>query len=216
MSKCKYKICQCCKQELPATREYFKRRRNKETGKEELLNVCRECEKQSIIVDNWKDGKLKCFTCGEWLDPEEFDSHQEYSYRNHKDKRCKKCKRQQNLSARTNYSDEKKLYKVLQERWLGARDRANRKNIPFTITKEDLLNLWNKQDSKCAISKIPMTFEMDNGRVFTNLSLDQKVPGQGYTKENIQLVCQAINQLKSDWDMATVLYLCRSIITNYN
>ena len=92
MSKRKYKICQCCNQEFPATREYFKRKLNKQTGKEELLDICRLCEKQSVITDNWKDGKLKCYMCGEWLDPEEFDSHSEYKYRNNKDKRCKKCK----------------------------------------------------------------------------------------------------------------------------
>ena len=44
-----------------------------------------------------------------------------------------------------------------------------------------------------------MTFELDKGRVFTNISLDQKNPGQGYTKDNIQLVCSAVNQLKSNW-----------------
>lgn len=215
MGKCKYKICKCCNQEFPATREYFKRRRNKETGKEELLNICRSCEKQSIIADNWKDGKLKCHKCGKWLDPEEFGSHQEYKYRNNKDKRCKKCKVIQTREARSKYSESVRLYKLIQERWLAARDRANRKNIPFTITKEDIINLWNCQNGRCAISRIPMTFDMDNGRVFTNLSLDQKVPGQGYTNENIQLVCQAVNQLKSDWNMDIILYLCQSIVDNY-
>ena len=215
MSKCKYKICQCCNQEFPATREYFKRRLNKSTGKEELLDICRSCEKQSIVKDNWKDGKLKCHICGEWLDPEKFDSHPEYKYRNHKDKRCKKCKAIQNKEARQKYSEDDRLYKLIQERWLTARSRATRKNIPFTITKEDIIDLWKHQEGKCAISRIPMTFEIDNGRIFTNLSLDQKIPGQGYTKENIQLVCQAVNQLKSDWDMDTVLYLCQAIVSNY-
>ena len=65
------------------------------------------------------------------------------------------------------------------------------------------------------VSKIPMTFEVDKGRIFTNVSLDQKNPGQGYTKDNIQLVCSAVNQLKSNWDMDTVLYICKQVINNY-
>ena len=60
-----------------------------------------------------------------------------------------------------------------------------------------------------------MTYELDNGRVFTNVSIDQKNPGQGYTKENIQLVCSAVNQLKSNWDMDTVIYICKQIVNNY-
>jgi hypothetical protein len=36
------------------------------------------------------------------------------------------------------------------------------------------MELWNKQNGLCAISKIPMTYEMDEGRVYTNLSIDQK------------------------------------------
>ena len=59
-----------------------------------------------------------------------------------KDKRCPKCKIEQNKKARQQYSEETKLYKILQERWLGAKDRAYNKGIPFTITKEDLLELW--------------------------------------------------------------------------
>ena len=59
-----------------------------------------------------------------------------------------------------------------------------------------------------------MTYEIDEGRVYTNLSIDQIVQGKGYTKDNVQLVCMAVNQLKSDWDMDTVLYICKMIINN--
>lgn len=214
MKKAIYKECECCKETLVQNRTNFKRHVNKETGKEEYSMICRKCEEKLVMEQNWKDGKLKCFVCGEWLDPEEFDSHTQYAYRNHKDKRCKQCKRKQNLQARKNYSDEKRLYKILQERWLGARDRARRKNIPFDITKEDLMNIWEFQEGKCAISKIPMTFEMDNGRTYTNVSIDQIIPGKGYTKDNIQLICYAVNQLKSDWDIDTVIYICRQIVDN--
>lgn len=65
----KYKICECCEQELPANRTFFKRRKNKETGKEELIDVCRECEEKISFENNWKDGKLKCFICGQYKDP---------------------------------------------------------------------------------------------------------------------------------------------------
>lgn len=215
MGKTIYQKCEKCGQELPRNRNFFKRVKIKETGKETYKTICRACEEKAVLDENWKDGKLKCFICGEWLDPDQFDTHQEYSYRGNKDKRCKKCKRQQNLEAKAGYSEDKKLYTILQDRWLGAKERAQKKDIPFTITKQDLIDLWSIQDGKCAISQIPMTFEINNGRIFTNVSVDQKIPGKGYTKENIQLICQAVNQLKSDWDMETVLYICRSVVNNY-
>ena len=59
-----------------------------------------------------------------------------------------------------------------------------------------------------------MTYELDSGRVYTNISIDQIEPGKGYTLDNIQLVCSAVNQLKSNWNMDTVLYICKSIIEN--
>ena len=61
-----------------------------------------------------------------------------------------------------------------------------------------------------------MTYEMDAGRVYTNISIDQIEQGKGYTEDNVQLVCMAVNQLKSDWDMDTVKYICKMIVNNYN
>lgn len=207
-------ICSVCGKELPISREFFKRSYNKELRKEIYHTICRKCEETQQYNENWKNGKLKCFSCGKWLYEEEFDSHTQYKYRNNKDKRCKKCKQKQNKEARLKYDNDTKLFSLLSKRWLAARSRALSKNIPFTITKEYLVDLWNEQEGKCAVSGIPMTYEIDNGRIFTNVSVDQKNPGQGYTNENTQLICQAVNQLKSDWDMDTVLYICKQIVDN--
>lgn len=52
------------------------------------------------------------------------------------------------------------------------------------------------------------------GRIYTNVSIDQIMPSKGYTIDNIQLVCMAVNQLKSDLDMDTILILCSAIVDN--
>ena len=210
----KYAICPHCGRELKRNRENFKRSKNKETGKEEYHIICRDCETQIEYNKHWDGDKLRCLVCGRSLDPSEFDSHQEYAIRGHRDGRCKECKRKQNQETRKNYDDKKRLYKTIQFRVLGASERAKRKGIPCTITKEFILDLWNKQNGLCAISKIPMTYEMDSGRIYTNVSIDQIEQGKGYTEDNVQLVCMAVNQLKSDWDMNTVKYICKMIINN--
>lgn len=210
----KYTICPHCGRELKRNRENFKRSKNKETGKEEYHIICRDCETQIEYGKHWDGDKLRCLVCGRSLDPSEFDSHQEYTIRGHRDGRCKECKRKQNQEARKNYDDKKRLCKTIQVRVLNASERAKRKGIPCTITKEFILDLWNKQNGLCAISKIPMTYEMDSWRIYTNVSIDQIEQGKGYTEDNVQLVCMAVNQLKSDWDMNTVKYICKMIINN--
>lgn len=177
-----------------------------------------------LIKDNVKEENgiklYKCNICNEWLPREHFNLHggsdNSYAYRDGLDKRCNRCKQTQNKNARSNYSDEKRLEKILQVRWLNAKDRAKSKNRLFDITKQDLMDLWNKQEGKCAISKIPMTFNIDSGRNPYNVSIDQINPAQGYTKDNIQLVCMCVNQLKSDFDMNVIINICKNIIENYD
>lgn len=70
------------------------------------------------------------------------------------------------------------------------------------------------QNGKCAISGLDMTYELGEGRIYTNVSIDQIMPSKGYTIDNIQLVCMAVNQLKSDLDMDTILILCSAIVDN--
>lgn len=127
---------------------------------------------------------------------------------------CNSCKLEQRKAAIATYDNDVKLEKVLQARWLAAKSRAIDKSIPFTITKEDLLTVWKAQNGKCAISGLDMTYELGEGRIYTNVSIDQIMPSKGYTIDNIQLVCMAVNQLKSDLDMDTILILCSAIVDN--
>lgn len=52
----------------------------------------------------------------------------------------------------------------------------------------------------------------DSGRVPTNLSVDRIDSGLGYIKGNIQLVCMAANQMKSDLTIEQLKYFCKSIL----
>ena len=211
----KYTICPHYGRELKRNRENFKRSRNKETGKEEYHIICRDCETQIEYGKHWDGDKLRCLVCGRSLDPSEFDSHQEYAIRGHRDGRCKECKRKQNQEARENYDDKKRLYKTIQARVLGASERAKRKGIPCTITKEFILDLWNKQNGICALSGIPMTYLLKEGRIPTNISIDKIDRTKGYTIGNIQLVCMVCNQIKSDLTEEEMYNFCKKIVEIY-
>lgn len=99
-------------------------------------------------------------------------------------------------------------------RFLCARERALRNGLEFNITKQYLKDLWDKQNGLCAITNIPMTYKHCNGRTLTNVSVDQINPHKGYVIGNVQLVCMAVNQMKSDLSMEELYMFCEAIIKN--
>lgn len=80
------------------------------------------------------------------------------------------------------------------------------------LTKEDLLSLLEKQHYKCALSGIPLTCQLTVGKkVWTNASIDRLVAGGPYVKENIQLVCSAVNSWRSNTPLEDFIEVCRKI-----
>ena len=76
--------------------------------------------------------------------------------------------------------------------WMGARDRAYNKNIPFDIELEDIiipdlcpiLNIPLVKNEKCADRDSP--------------TLDRIIPNLGYTKNNIKVISRLANTMKQD------------------
>lgn len=207
-----YRTCDVCGKTLPLTREYFIRHTAGGNG-EYFINTCKQCEIKQKIHEEWKDGKLRCHCCGKFFDVSYFGKKKN-KYRDDHDSRCRFCRTKRNKILKDSYNEETKLNKILQMRFLCAKERSVKYNIPFNITKEYIQDLWKKQNGKCAISGIDMTFEFNKGRTATNVSIDQINPKQGYTIGNVQLVCMAVNQMKSDLDMDTLFMFCENILQN--
>lgn len=203
--------CSCCNEILDSSK--FKKYSTKTNGSW-YHSSCKECESKQLLLENWKENLLKCHICGEFLSEDSFQKHKNYSYRNYRDKRCTKCKGLQNKEARLKYTDDQKFDKVFLNRIHGVYQRSKDKNLECNIDLEYIKNLWIFQNGRCAISSINMTYTLDEGRSFSNVSIDRINSNLGYIKENIQLVCMSINQLKSDFDMETVYLICNSIIKN--
>ena len=77
-----------------------------------------------------------------------------------------------------------------------------------------LMDLWESQKGLCAISGQPMTHILGKGRVTTNMSLDQIVPGGGYTKDNVRLVCSICNIMKWTCSDEELRVWCKRILEN--
>lgn len=124
---------------------------------------------------------------------------------------CKYQLHKENLKRK---SEIQKLNYILLNRLLAAKGRSLSKDIQFDITLEDLHNLYNKQNGKCALSGITMTYDILSGRTSTNISIDKINPNKGYTKDNIQLVCMAVNEMKNDRSIEELKYFCECILKN--
>lgn len=208
------KICSKCGNKLEKSLENFHKRKTSPDG---FATICKKCVKFSKPrnIKHWNNNKLLCLNCKEYKDICEFNTNVEKTHRKQKDSNCKTCKTIQYNKRKENNRGKKDLNRLLLERWHGLKDRAKRTGHTIDFKWEFLLELWNKQNGLCAISSIPMTFTMNSGRVFTNVSIDRKDSNIGYLKENIQLVCMAVNQMKSDMEMSELLYFCKQILENY-
>lgn len=211
-----YRICSCCGKTLPLTRVYFKRLKTPQ-GEIGYHRMCKGCEAEKKVAKEWQEGKLLCHCCGEYKNIEEFSPNgMANPIRNNRRSICRECTTKRQKEHNRELQNDIKLNKCLRWRWLSARDRSRRnKNIAFSITLEDVVALWNKQNGKCALSGIEMTYELQKGRTPTNVSIDKIDRTKGYIPENIQLVCMACNQMKSDMSEEELYSFCKNIIKTY-
>lgn len=82
-----------------------------------------------------------------------------------------------------------------------------------TISFEELYNIYLKQEGRCALTGVPLTWKLEKGvTTWTNLSLDRIVPGGPYTAENIRLVCRIVNVMRHTLEDAELLSWCKLIL----
>jgi HNH endonuclease len=100
--------------------------------------------------------------------------------------RCISCAREKSRIGRAKY-----WYNAL---WVESRNGAKhrRKHLEFSISKQDILDLWDKQGGKCYWYGIPMIPSSISKYPFKP-SLDRLDENRGYTKDNIVLCCLAAN-----------------------
>lgn len=118
-----------------------------------------------------------------------YERNKEEQYRRNQESKAKdpeKWKKWARDSYHRRKSDPEKLvYFLLKD----AKVRATKKNVPFTITEEDLVPL----PDVCPVMKIPF----DKSRRYSR-SLDRVIPELGYVPGNVQIISQLANAMK--WD----------------
>ena len=127
----------------------------------------------------------QCTGCGKTRALARFQTYRKNGYLCVKS-RCRDCE----------HARVRKLYKDTPRSTLravirGARARGTLCNLQV----RDLMELWDKQEGKCALSGVVMTYRQ--GRLLlTSVSVDRIVARKGYVKGNVRLVCMAVNALR--------------------
>ena len=92
--------------------------------------------------------------------------------------------------------------------------KAARKDMEWDIDLDHVKELWQKQDGRCALSGVFMTWHAGEGRQDLNASIDRKDPNKGYIIGNVQLVTQRVNTIKHTLGEGELYWWCKNIVVN--
>lgn len=99
--------------------------------------------------------------------------------------------------------------------YYSAKSRAKRKNYEFALDQQDVFDMWDRQAGKCSLTGLPM-FEHHVGRQLKRRpwmpSIDRIDSYRGYTKDNVRLVCFAVNVALNAWGEDVVLRLAGGML----
>jgi len=94
------------------------------------------------------------------------------------------------------------------EYWSRILDRCSSRGLECNITIQWIWKLFEKQNKKCALSGLILTF----GRGQQTASLDRIDNSKGYIKGNVQWIHKDINSMKSNFNESYFIETCRRII----
>ncbi len=134
---------------------------------------------------------------------------------------------QSNCKACQNANKTASAHAFIRNLFNAAKRRANEQGIPFDMKVEDWLAIYDAQEGKCTLSGIEMTFTYDkNHPTFIanvkgkkwpyNISPDQIDAGKGYVRGNVQFLCAAVNNSKSELPTRVLIDISRKIADHHS
>jgi len=108
-------------------------------------------------------------------------------------------------------------YKEISGNWLRYFSRLASQKHRQDLTASILLEVYDEQNGLCALSGEPLTCVLEKGTICkTNASIDRIVAGGPYTKDNVQLVCRALNLWRGDTDLMEFIEWCNKVSKFHN
>lgn len=99
------------------------------------------------------------------------------------------------------------------------KSKATERQLSFSISREELWDLFLKQDKKCALSGVDLAFSntcYNKDRLTRTASLDRIDSNLGYTLDNVQWIHKRLNTMKMHFNNNEFINFCRLIVQKRN
>lgn len=104
----------------------------------------------------------------------------------------------------------KGAYEEIPISWFNSKTRrAKQRDYEFTLTIEDIWDIYIAQNKVCALSGVPIDFK-------GTASLDRIDNSQGYVRENIQIVHKDVNYMKYIYSQDYFIKICNLVASKHN
>lgn len=104
----------------------------------------------------------------------------------------------------------KGYYEEIPISWFAAKvRRGSQRNYEFTITIEEVWDIYIAQDKVCALTGVPIDFK-------GTASLDRIDNAVGYVRENIQIVHKDVNYMKYIYSQDYFIKMCNLVASKHN
>lgn len=195
------KTCWKCKQTKPLSLFW-----NDKYGADGKQKACIECQKAAALEfrnrhpDYFKiHGTVRYYQTEKHKNKERYSKSKEDFKRRHKE---------------TSMTVRGRLLSLLTV----ARSRAAKVGRVFELDIDFITEMWTSLDGKCSVTGLPMSLEVDDyGRRFSRPyapSIDRINAEDGYTKDNVRLVCTVVNLALNRFGDDVFDNMCRSYLAN--
>lgn len=161
----------------------------------------------------------ECVKCGV-LKPRDAFAPSEWKYRR---KRCRSCNAQYQRELRASgykptgrnkaladLSPEMRARHDCVSRLLNsAQGNARKRTRECTLTHDQIMQLWAKQEGKCALSGLTLDTQQHSQLI---ASLDRIAPELPYTADNVRLLCWAVNRARGTMTDAEYIEVCLAVV----
>ena len=204
------KFCSLCKLEKPLTN--FHNLKNGRYGKHSNCKECRSNSRKALSYNRPNVGRIKCQKCNMLKEVSAYYTDRSSStglqcY-------CKTCHKEKIYESQSKLIGFiGKIYKILE-------NKCKKQDIKLELSKDDIVNLYNKQGGKCALSNEMLTYYSgskltdNNYETRFNISIDLINPKENYTLNNIQLIGNTIYKMKGSLTNDEFIHLTNIISNN--
>lgn len=127
---------------------------------------------------------------------------------------CRECDKQRSANYRKRYPEvikrqtqERTIKDPIGEKLRVTRNRCKLVNRVFEITKEEIINLFIKQNRSCALTGRPITEHQ--------FSIDRIDSTKGYILDNVWLTTVEANYMKMDMPLKEFVSICKAVAATY-